>query len=118
PSPDLVDTWDGVMLLSHVEINYVEIVSALASVPTDHTTSSTSLETYSQSPWLGSLDSLEPLTKTFPSDESIMEIMSLKEAPWNDTHHRSSFLPGPEIMSSCLDKFSYCFPTQPLQIPI
>jgi len=118
PSPDLVDTWGDVMSLSLAEINYVEIVSASASVPIDHTTSSMSLNMYSQSPWLGSSDSTDPLTKTFPSDESIMEIMSLEEARWNDTQHRSSFLPRPAIMTTCLEKFSSHFPTQPLQMPI
>ena len=37
--------------------------------------------------------SLDYISYTFPSDESIMEIMSLEEMPWKDHHHRSSFLP-------------------------
>jgi len=53
----------------------------------------------------------------FPIDESIMEIMSLEEAPWNDTHHCSSLLPGLEVMSTYLEEFSPHFPTQPLQMP-
>jgi len=32
----------------------------------------------------------------FPSDESIMEVMSLQDQPWEDHHHRSSFLPNKE----------------------
>ena len=115
PSPNLVDTWGDFMPLSPAEINYVEIILASASVPTIHIASSTSLDTYFQSPWLGSSDSPDPLTDTFPSDER--EIMSLEEAPWNNTHHRSSFLTSPVVMSTFLEKFSSHFPSQPLQIP-
>ena len=35
---------------------------------------------------------LDYLSHTFPMDESIMEVMSLDEMPWEDYHHRSSFL--------------------------
>lgn len=73
---------------------------------------------YSRYPLLGSLDSFDPLIETFPTHESIMEIMSLKEAPWNDTHHCSSFLPGQGAMSTYLEKLSSHFLTQPLQTPI
>ena len=42
--------------------------------------------------WLDSpLPNLGYLSQTFPSDESIMEIMSLDEYLWKDSHHRSSF---------------------------
>ena len=45
--------------------------------------------------WLEpSLPTLDYLTQTFPSDESIMEIMSESEPRWEDHHHRSSFLPN------------------------
>ena len=105
------------MLLSPTDINYVEIVLASALVSTHHTNLGTSLDAYSQSPWLGSLGFPDPLTETFPSNEIIMEIMSLEETPWNGTHHHSSFFPRPTVMSTCIKKFSSHFPTQPLQIP-
>ena len=45
--------------------------------------------------WLEpSLPTLEYLSQNFPSDESIMEIMSANEPIWEDHHHRSSFLPN------------------------
>ena len=45
--------------------------------------------------WLEtSLPALDYLSQTFPSDESIMEIMSMNEPAWEDHHHRSSFLPN------------------------
>ena len=37
--------------------------------------------------------SLDYLSHTLPTNESIMEVMSLDEMPWEDYHHRSSFLP-------------------------
>ena len=37
--------------------------------------------------------SLDYLSHTLPTDESIMEFISLDEMPWEDYHHRSSFLP-------------------------
>jgi len=47
PPPDQVDSWGNVMLLSSVEINYGEIVSASASVSNDHTALGMSLDAYS-----------------------------------------------------------------------
>ena len=45
--------------------------------------------------WLDSpLLTLNYLLNNFPSDESIMEIMSSDESLWEDHHHRSSFLPN------------------------
>lgn len=81
PPPNHIDSWGDVMPFSPTEINYVEIVLTLASVSTDHNALSTSLDAYSQSPCLGSSDSSDPSTETFPTDENIMEIMSLKESP-------------------------------------
>jgi len=118
PPPDQVDSWGDVMPLRPTKINYVDIVSASASVSTDHTNLSTSLDAYSQSPCLSSSYSSDPLIDTFPTNESIMEIMSLDEAPWNDTHHRSSFLPSLEVMFICLERFSSRFLTQPLYMHI
>jgi len=110
PSPDLVDTWGEVISLSPTKINYMEIVSTLPSISSDHPISRTSLDVYSQSPWLGSLDSPDPLAEHFIFDKSIMEVISLEELPWNDTHHRSSFFSSLMIMSTCLEKFSSPLP--------
>jgi hypothetical protein len=44
--------------------------------------------------WLNSLSSaFDYISQIFPSDESIMEMLSIDEVPWDDNHHRSSFLP-------------------------
>lgn len=81
PSLDLVDTWGMVMPLSSAETNYVEIVSASSSASPDSSVLKSSLDTYSQTPWLGAFESPDPLTETFLADEGIMEVMSLEEPP-------------------------------------
>ena len=45
--------------------------------------------------WLEpSLPTLDYLSQNFPSNESIMEIMSTNASIWKDHHHRSAFLPN------------------------
>lgn len=97
------------MLLSPVEVNYVEIVLALNSTSSDSHMSKTSLNMYSQSPCLGTLESFDPLAETFLTDEGIMEIMSLEEPLWINTHHLSSFLPHPAIVSTTFEESSSPF---------
>jgi len=106
PSLDLVDTWGEVMPLNPTEVNYMEIVSTLNSASSNSFMSKTSFDTYSQSLWLGTLESLDPLAKTFLADEGIMEVTSLKEPPWINTHHHSSFLPHPAVMSTTFEESS------------
>ena len=49
--------------------------------------------------WLEpSLPILDYLSKTFPFDKSIMEIMSRNEPIWEDHHHRSSFFPNTSLV--------------------
>lgn len=79
PSLDLVDTWGKVMPLSLAEVNYVEIILASSSASSNSFMLKTSLDMYSQSPWLGTLESPDPLAETFLANEGIMEVMSLEE---------------------------------------
>ena len=59
--------------------------------------------------WLApSLPILDYLSNTFPSDESIIEIMNTNEPIWEDHHHRSMFLPN---TSSGSYDFASLFPT-------
>lgn len=107
PSPYIVDTWDEVIPLILAEVNYVEIFSASSFASFDSSILKTCLNTYSQTPWLGALESPDPLVETFLADEGIMELMSLKELPCIDTHHRSflvwwSCLPISKISLRCL----------------
>jgi len=57
------------------------------------------------------VESHDPLAETFIANEGIMEVMSLEEPPWIDTHHRSSFLPCPTFMSTTFEESSFPFPT-------
>jgi len=98
--------WGDVMSLSPTEVNYVQIVSTVNSPSFDSHISKTSLDMYSQSPWLGALESSNPLAETFLANEGIMEIMSLKEPPCIDTHHHSSFLPHQAVMSTAFKESS------------
>lgn len=50
-------------------------------------------EDYSPLPWLELVSSSDPFNHIFSTDEIIMEVMTLDEIPWNNHHHRSSFLP-------------------------
>ena len=54
------------------------------------------------------------LSETFPSDESIMEIMNTNEPIWEDHHHRSSFLPN---TSSVDHDFASLFSTDIVNTP-
>ena len=65
--------------------------------------------------WLEpSLPTLDYLSHTFPSDESIMEIMNMNEPIWEDHHHRSSFLPN---TSSVDHDFASLFSTDIVNTP-
>lgn len=46
-----------------------------------------------------------------------MEVMSLEEPPWNDTHHHSPFLPSLVDLSMCLEEFSSPLPIDVLVSP-
>ena len=61
-----------------------------------------------------SLPILYYLSKNFPSDESIIEIMNMDEPIWEDHHHRSMFLPH---TSSGSHDFASLFPTDIVNVP-
>jgi hypothetical protein len=80
------------MPLSHVEDEYDSIQSTYPSLDDQHRLASTN---YTLPSWLYSLSStFDNILHIFPLNEYIMEILSIKEAPWDDKHHRSSFLPN------------------------
>ena len=76
------------------------------------------LDEYYESSWLISITSLDPFDDAFPSDESIMEIMSLEDTPWDDGHHHSSFLPELETIESHLGSSFPCEEIENSQTPI
>jgi len=116
PPIDQVDLWGDVMSLSPTELSYVEIVYASAS--SSDLAPSRPLNAYVQSSWIGDSVSSDPLKKIFPSGEAILETMSFEEPPWFNHHHRSSILSSHGAMTTCLEKFSSCVPSHPLQMPI
>ncbi|MCY6488483.1 hypothetical protein, partial [Actinobacillus pleuropneumoniae] len=83
-----IESWGDMMLLSPAELNYVEIVAALSSSPEPAPLSGVP-DSYDHFPWLGGDATSDPLKEMFPSDEAIIETMSLEEPPWADHHHRS-----------------------------
>jgi len=90
PSPLEFDTLGDIMPLSPAEAKYDAIQSASPSLDDQHLVVPNS---YSLPSWLNSLSStFDYILRFFPSDESIMEIISIEESPWDDNHHCSYFL--------------------------
>lgn len=118
PTPNQIVSFGDAMPLSPLDQNYQEIVLALMVTSESHIIFSMNLDIYVPSPWLGYWDSLDPLNKTFTTEESIVEVMSLENTPWNDLHHFSSFIPSLDDMPSYLEAFVSHFPTPPLQTAI
>lgn len=81
PTPDQIDSFGDSMLLSPLEHAYKGIVFSSTDGSKSHAIFSMNLNTYVKSPWLGSFGSLDPLNKTFPTDESIVGVMFLDETP-------------------------------------
>lgn len=76
PTPDQIDSFGDSIPLIPLEKNYQEIVLASMATSESHIVFSMNLETYVPSPWLGSWDSPNPLNETFPTNESINEVIS------------------------------------------
>jgi hypothetical protein len=94
PSPLEFDGLSDTMPLSPAEATYVAIQSTFPSSNTSH---SLAPDTYSMPSWLNSLSSVvDYISHIFPSDKSIMKMLSIDDFPWDDNHHRSSFLPALE----------------------
>jgi hypothetical protein len=91
PTPLEFDVLGDTMPPSPAEAAYIAIQSTSPSSNTSH---SLAPDTYSMPSWLDSLSSVvDYISQIFPSDESIMEMLSIDDLPWDDNHHRSSFLP-------------------------
>jgi hypothetical protein len=91
PSPLEFDVLGDTMPLSPTKAAYVAIQSASPSSNNSH---SLVPNTYLVPSWLDSLSSaIDYISHIFHSDESIMEMLSIDDLPWDDNHHRSSFLP-------------------------
>jgi hypothetical protein len=89
PSPLEFNVHGDTMPLSPAKATYVAIQSASPSPKNPHLLAP---DAYSMPSWLDSLSSaIDYISQIFPSDESIMEMISIDDVPWDDNHHRSSF---------------------------
>jgi hypothetical protein len=85
PSPLEFNALSDTMSLSPVEAAYVAIQSTSPSSNTSH---SLAPDTYLVPSWLDSLSSvIDYISHIFPSDESIMEMLSNDNLTWDDNHH-------------------------------
>jgi hypothetical protein len=90
PSPMEFDVLGDTMPLSPAEDTYVAIQYASPSLDNPHLLAP---DAYSMSSWLDSLSSaIDYISHIFPSNESIMEMLSIDNVPWDDNHHRPSFI--------------------------
>jgi hypothetical protein len=116
PSPLEFNVLGDTIPLSPVEAAYVATQSTSLSLNNPHLLAP---DAYSVPSWLDSLlSALDYISHIFPSDESIMEMLSIDDLPWDDNHHRSSFLPPLEESHRDIH---YVFPpnvTNALQSPI
>jgi hypothetical protein len=91
PSPLEFDVLGETMPLSPVEATYIAIQYTSPSLDNSHLLAP---DAYSVPSWLDSLSSIvDYISQIFPSDESIMKMLNIDNLPWDDNHHRSSFLP-------------------------
>jgi hypothetical protein len=94
PSPLEFDVLGDIMPLSPAEASYIVVQSSSPSLDDQHLLAPDSSSIPSR---LNSLSStINYISPMFPSDESIQEMMIIDELPWDDNHHRSSFLPPRE----------------------
>jgi len=92
PSPLEFDALGDAMPLSHFEASYDAIQSTSPCLDDQHLFAS---NTYSLPSWLDSFSSaFDYILRIFPSEKSIMEMISIDEVPWDENHDRSSFLPS------------------------
>jgi hypothetical protein len=116
PSPLEFDVLSDTMPLSPAEAAYVAIQSASPSSNNSH---SLAPDAFSMPSWLDSLSSVvDYISHIFPSDESIMEMLSIDDLPWDDNHHRSSFLPPLEEIHGDIHSVSPPDVTNAPQSPI
>jgi hypothetical protein len=91
PSPLEFNVLSDTMPLNPAEAAYVAIQSAS---PSSNNSYSLAPNAFLMPSWLDSLSSaVNYISHIFPSDELIMEMLSIDDLPWDDNHHRSSFLP-------------------------
>jgi len=85
PSPLEFDALGETMPLSPTEASYISTQSTSPSLDEQHLLAP---DTYSMPSWLSHLSSFfYYISHIFPSDESILEMLSIDKVPWDDNHH-------------------------------
>jgi hypothetical protein len=101
--------------LSPAKTSYVVVQSASPSSDDQYLLAP---DNYLMPSWLSSLSSvIDYISPIFPSDESIMEMLSIDELPWDDNHHQSSLLPPREEIREDIRSISppnVDFPSSPM----
>jgi hypothetical protein len=112
PIPLEFDTLGDTMPLSPAEVEYDVIQYSSTSPDDQHLLA---YKSYFLPSWLYSLSStFDYILRIFPSNESIMEMLNIKEAPWDDNNHSSSFLPSLDDIEKYI---SSIFPTNIVDAP-
>jgi hypothetical protein len=95
PHPSDLESYRDTMPLSPMELTYSMIQSTSESPDSHHILLlDEKLDQFSSLYWVNHTStSRDFLNIILPSEEAIMEIMTLKDKPWEYSHHRSSFLP-------------------------
>jgi hypothetical protein len=115
PSPLEFDALGDTVPLSPAEKSYVVVQSTSPSSYDHHLLAP---DNYLMPSWLSSLSSaIDYISPIFPSDESIIEMLSIDAIPQDDNHHRSSFLPPHEEIRGEIHSISPAdvdFPSSPM----
>jgi hypothetical protein len=91
PSPLEFNALGDTMPLSPAKTSYIVVQSVSPSLDDQHLLAP---DNYSMPSRLSSLSSaIDYISPIFPSDESLMEMLSIDELPRDDNHHRFSLLP-------------------------
>jgi hypothetical protein len=104
PCPLELDALGDTMPLSPAETSYISIQSASPSSEDQHLLAPDISSMQSQLSSL--LSTINYISPNFPSNESIMEMLCIDELPWDDNHHRSSFLPPREDIQADIQSIS------------
>lgn len=93
PLESELDSFTSAMPLSPFEIAY-QVVQSFSNPLSTNNDPMNVINEESFSPSSSAITSIpDPFQQVFHTDESIHEFLSIDELPWDDLHHRLSFLP-------------------------
>ena len=110
PSESEIDSFGDVMPLSPYEIAY----EAVQSFTDPSSTENDFMNVVREESLFTSSSNLITFSELVHSDEKIREILCVDDLPWEDLHHRSSFLPEDDHFEN---DFSSIFTTEYVKEP-